>query len=87
MWLDRKTRFTVIMLVLVVANFGLWLSRRAFDYPDKKHPAVFTFVFLLDVVVFIGFARLGLVTSWLLAFRPEAFKRSIERSIAKRNSN
>jgi hypothetical protein len=41
---------------------------------------------LFDILLFLGFTFLGLLTAWLLAFRPEAFKQSIERSIAKRNS-
>lgn len=85
MWSNRKARFNIIILLLVAANLALWLSHRAIGYTAKEHPGLFTFVFLLDVVVFVGFAFLGLLTAWLLAFRPEAFKRSIERSIAKRN--
>ncbi len=86
MWSNRKVRFTVFVLVLAGANLALWLSNRAFGYTSKDHPAVFTLVFLADFFVFLGFAFLGFLTAWLLAFRPETFKRSIERSIVKRNA-
>lgn len=87
MWSNRKVRFTVVMLLLVGANLGLWLSNRIFGYSIKDHGAVFVFIYVMDFFVFLGFALLGLLTAWFLAFRPEAFKRQIERSIAKRNSN
>lgn len=86
MWSNRKVRFTVIMLALVGANLGLWLSNRIFGYTIRDHGAVFVFIYLMDIFAFVGFALLGLLTAWLLAFRPEAFKRQIERSIAKRNA-
>jgi hypothetical protein len=75
------------MLVLIGANFGLWFSNWIFGYTMRDHGSVFTFIFLVDVFAFLGLALLGLLTGWLLAFRPEAFKRAIERSIAKRHSN
>lgn len=87
MWSNRKVRFTVVMLALVGANLGLWVSNRIFGYTSKDHGAVFALIFAVDFFVFLGLALLGLLTAWLLAFRPEAFKRAIERSIAKRNSN
>ena len=87
MWSNRKIRFTIILLALVGANLGLWLSNHTFGYTLKDHGAVFVFIFLMDFSVFVGLALLGLLTAWLLAFRPEAFKRQIERSIAKRLSS
>ena len=84
---NRKVRFTVIMLALVGANLGLWLSNRIFGYTSKDHGAVFASIIIVDFFFFIGMALLGLLTAWLLAFRPEAFKSAIERSIARRNSN
>jgi hypothetical protein len=38
---------------------------------------------MLDFFMLLALAFLGLLTAWLLAFRPEALKSSIERSIAK----
>jgi len=87
MWSNRKVRFTIVILALVGANLALWLSHRLFGYTSKDHGAVFALIIVLDFFVFLGFALLGLLTAWLLAFRPEPFKRAIERSIAKRNSN
>ena len=87
MWSNRKVRFTVVMLVLVGANLGLWLSNRIVGYTVKDHGAVFALIYGIDFFAFVAFALLGLLTGWLLAFRPEIFKRVIERSIAKRNSN
>jgi len=87
MWSNRKVRFTVVMLVLVGANLGLWLSSRIFGYTIKDHGAVFALIYAIDFFAFLGFALLGLLTAWLLAFRPETFKRAIERSIAIRSSN
>jgi len=87
MWSNRKVRFTVVMLVLVGTNLGLWLSNRIGGYTVKDHGAVFGLIYGIDFVAFLAFALLGLLTAWLLAFRPEIFKRGIERSIAKRNSN
>jgi hypothetical protein len=75
------------MLALVGANLGLWLANRIFGYTAKDHGAVFAFILIVDFLFFLGLALLGLLTAWLLAFRPEVFKRAIERSIAKRNSN
>jgi hypothetical protein len=75
------------MLVLMGANLWLWVSTRIFGFTSKDHGAMFTLIFGVDFFAFLGFALLGLLTGWLLAFRPEAFKRAIERSIAKRNSN
>jgi len=86
MWSNRKIRFTVIILVVVGANLGLWLFNRLYGYTIKDDGAVFLVVFLLDIFFFFGLALLGLLTAWLLAFRPEGFKRAIERSIAKRSS-
>jgi hypothetical protein len=85
MWSNRKLRFTVVMLALIGANLGLWLSNRIFGFTIKYHGATFVLIFALDFGLFLGLALLGLLTAWLLAFRPEAFKRQIERSIAKRN--
>ena len=82
---NRKLRFTVVMLVLIGANLALWLSNRMFGYTAEHHGAVFGLVYLTDIFAFIGFALLGLLTAWLLAFRPETFVRAIERSIARRN--
>jgi len=73
MWSNRKARFTVIILVLVAANLALWISHREFGYALKDHPGVFTAIFIVDISVFVGFALLGLLTAWLLAFRPDAF--------------
>jgi hypothetical protein len=75
------------MLALVSANFGLWVSNRLFGYTLKEHANLFVFIYGIDFFAFVGFAFLGLLTAWLLAFRPEEFKRQIERSIAKRNLN
>jgi ABC-type sulfate transport system permease component len=75
------------MLVFVSANLGLWLSNRIVRYTVKGHGAAFALIYGVDFFAFLGFALLGLLTAWLLAFRPETFKRAIERSIAKRNSN
>lgn len=83
---NRKVRFTVIVVALLGANLALWIANQTFGYTSKEHAAVCTFVLMLDFVFFIGLALLGLLTAWLLAFRPETFKRVIERSIAKRNS-
>jgi hypothetical protein len=44
MWSNRKVRFTVIVLVLVGANLGLWLSNRIFGYTLKGHAAVFIYL-------------------------------------------
>lgn len=82
---NRKLRFTLIVVALVGANLALWIANRMVGYTSKEHPAVFTFVLMLDFIFFVGLALLGLVTAWLLAFRPETFKRVIERSIAKRS--
>ena len=84
---NRKVRFTVVMLVPVGANLGLWLSNRIVGYRVKDLGAVFALIYGIDFFAFLGFALLGLLTAWLLTFRPETFKRQIERSIAKRNSN
>jgi len=39
-------------------------------------------IYGIDFFAFVGFALLDLLPAWLLAFRPEAFKREIERSTA-----
>jgi hypothetical protein len=72
--------------LILGVNLALWLSHAAFGYAMKDVPGLFTFVLALDVVLFIVFAILGVLASWLLAFRPEAYLRTIERSIAKRNA-
>ena len=87
MWSNRKVRFTVVMLVLVGANVGLRLFNRIVGYTVKDHGPMFGLIYGIDFFAFLGFALLGLLTAWLLAFRPETFKRGIERSIDKRNSN
>ena len=74
------------MALVVGVNVALWLANRMFGYMAKDHGQVFGAILLFDILLFLGFTFLGLLTAWLLAFRPEAFKRSIERSIAKRNS-
>jgi hypothetical protein len=86
MWSDRKARFTIIMVILVGGNLALWLSHQVLGYTMKDHPAIFLWVFLADFFIFLGFAFLGVLASWLLAFRPETYLRTIERSIAKRNA-
>jgi hypothetical protein len=58
-----------------------------FGYTSRDRPGLFAFIYLVNFFVFIGFAFLGLLTAWRLAFRPEEFKRLIERFIAKRNPN
>jgi hypothetical protein len=87
MWSNRKIRFTVVILVLVAANAGLWLANRLFDYTSKDHGAVFTLIIVADFFTFLGLAFIGFLTAWLLAFRLETFKRAIERSIAKKSSS
>jgi hypothetical protein len=73
-----------VILLLAGANLVLWFSNRTFGYTVKDHGAAFLFVYAVDFFALLGFALLGLLTAWLLAFRPETFKRAIERSIAKR---
>jgi hypothetical protein len=75
------------MLLLVGANVALWLLNRILGFTIKDHGALFTLIYMIDFFMLLGLAFLGLLTAWLLAFRPEAYKRSIERSLAKRNSN
>ena len=84
---NRKVRFTVVILVLLSTNLALWVASRMFGYTSKQHGAVFAFVIIVDFFFFLGLALFGLLTAWLLAFRPERFKNAIERSIAKRNSS
>jgi len=86
MWPDRKARFVVLWSVIFGANLALWFAHREFGYGMKDHPAVYTAVFLFDGAVFLGLACLGLLASWLLAFRPRAYMRAIDRSITKRNA-
>jgi hypothetical protein len=74
------------MSLLVGANLALWLSSRLLGFATKDHGTVFFFVIIIDICMLLGFALLGLLTGWLLAFRPEAFKQSIGRSIAKQNA-
>jgi len=62
------------MLVLVGANLGLWPFNRIVGYTVKDHGAVFALIYGIDFFAFLGFALLGLLTAWLLAFRPETFK-------------
>jgi len=87
MWANRKIRFTVVLLLVVGVNICLWIANRTFGYTIKNHGKVFALVIGIDFFVFLGLALLGLLIGWLLAFRPEALKRAIERSIAKRSSN
>jgi hypothetical protein len=87
MWRNRKARFTFVMMFLIGANLVLWFYHQVLGYTVKDNPGLLTFVFIVDLIAFIGFAFMGLLTGWLLAFRPEVFIRSIERSMAKRNSN
>ena len=82
MWSNRKVRFTVVMLVLIGANVALWLSNRIFGYTVERHGTVFGLVYLTDIFAFIGFALLGLLTTWLLAFRPEIKTR--DRTLARK---
>jgi hypothetical protein len=75
------------MSLLVGANLALWLCNQVLGFTIKDHGGLFILIYLIDFFTFLAFALLGILTGWLLAFRPEALKRSIERSIAKRNSN
>ena len=51
MWSNRKVRFTVVMLVLVGADLGLWLSNRIFGYTIKDHGALFTLIYDIDFLL------------------------------------
>jgi hypothetical protein len=84
MWSNRKARFTILWAVILGANLTLWLAHRVFGYTMKDHPNLFSWIILFDCFVLLGLACLGLLASWLLAFRPEAYMRTIERSILKR---
>jgi hypothetical protein len=86
MWANRKARFTIIMVILLGGNLALWLSHQVLGYTMKDNPKIFLWVILADFFAFVGFAFLGVLTAWLLAFRPEAYLRTIERSIAKKNA-
>lgn len=59
MWSNRKVRFTVIILALVGANIGLWLSSRIFGYTSKDHPNVFAAVIFLDSFFVSDWRSLG----------------------------
>jgi hypothetical protein len=87
MWSNRKARFTIVMALLIAMNVVLWLLHRGFGYTIEDHPNYFLLVFLVDLVVVLGFAFIGLITACALAFRPEAYLRAIERSIAKRKAD
>lgn len=86
MWSNRKTRFTVIMSFMIGINLVLLVAHQTFDYTFKDHPNIFFFVFFFDVSAAFWFAVLGVLSSWLLAFRPESYLQTIEESIAKRNT-
>jgi hypothetical protein len=83
---NRKVRFTVIMLAIAACNIGIWISSRFYDLTIKQMGGYFLFVSIFDVVAVLGFAALGVLTTYLLAFKPDALRKSIERSMAK-NSN
>ena len=87
MWSNRKARFTIIMAVLLAANLALWLCNSLFGLTLKDNAGLFLFIYMIDFLIFLGFAFLGFLTAWLSAFRPETLIHSLERSIAKRNSN
>lgn len=87
MWSNRKVRFTIVILLIIGANLWLWIANRTLGYTTRNHGSAFAFVVGIDFFVFIGLALLGLLTAWLLAFRPEGLKRAIDRSIAKRSGN
>ena len=87
MWSNRKARFTIILAILVAANVALWLCSSLFGLTLKGNGGLFIFIYMIDFFVFLGFAFLGVLAAWLSAFRPELLIRSLERSIAKRNSN
>ena len=86
MWSNRKARFTIIWAIILGANVALWLTHQGMGYTVKDHPNLFGSIILFDLVVLLALACLGLLASWLLAFRPEAYVRTIERSIARRNA-
>jgi hypothetical protein len=86
MWSNRKARFTIAVAIALGENLALWLSHRVLGYTMKDHSAIFGLVFLTDFLIFFGFAFQGVLASWLLAFRPEVYMRTIERSIANRNT-
>ena len=75
MWSNRKARFIFIVSVIVIMNIAI----RIVGTSDFRN-----FVVSFDTAVVLGFAILGLLISWLLAFKPAEFKQSIERSMAKR---
>jgi len=77
----------MIMSLIVGANLFLWICNQLLGYTIEDHGSVFVLIFTFDFFVVVGFAFLGLLTGWLLAFQPEALQRSIDRSIAKRNPN
>jgi len=85
MWSNRKARFTIIWAIILGANLALWLAHQGLGYTMKDHPNLFSWIILFDLVVLLALACLGLLASWLLAFRPELYMRTIERSIARRN--
>ncbi len=86
MWSNRKARFVILWAIILGANLALWFAHQGLGYKMMNHPNLFSWIFLSDLFVLVGLACLGLLASWLLAFRPEAYMRTIERSIARRNA-
>jgi hypothetical protein len=81
MWTHRKYRFLFVMSLLIAANVVAWVTHKAFGVNILATYSMC--VYALDYSVVILFAVIGFYTSFILAFAPEALKRSIERSIAK----
>jgi len=80
---SRKIRFIIIMLFVVVANGAIWFVHRFYGLSIKQMGGYFGFVGIIDLTLLFCFAGLGVLTSYLLAFKPDALKKSIERSMAK----
>ena len=80
---SRKVRFTVIMLAITISNIGIWISSYFYGLTIRQMGGYFLFVVIFDFIAILGFTALGVLTTYLLAFKPDALKKSIERSMAK----
>lgn len=80
---NRKVRFVAIMSAVILANAAIWFVHRFYGLSMKQMGGYFAFVGVFDIALLFGFAGLGILTSYLLAFKPDALKKSIERSMAK----
>ncbi len=87
MSLNRKIRFTVLMLSFVLPNIGIWVAHRFYGLSLKQMGKYLLIVAMVDIGGILLFAGLGFLTAYLLAFRPHALIHAIERSLAKNRNH